>query len=98
MKLLVLIGTDYHLNQLPHFLAHYTRLGVDKFLCGVHGQHAEAARAMLALYPCEIVADYGTARYDQVANSQWVTLFNHFRRHYVRPDEWCLFADVHEFN
>ncbi|HEY0603904.1 MAG TPA: beta-1,6-N-acetylglucosaminyltransferase [Herpetosiphonaceae bacterium] len=98
MKLLVLIGTDYHLNHLPHFLAHYAGIGVDTFVCGLHGRHREQARAMLAPYAHAIVADYGTERYDEVANSHWVTHFNDFRRAYARPDEWCLFADVDEFH
>src|SRR5215510_7257984 len=98
MKLLVLIGTDYHLNQLPHFLAHYAGIGVDMFVCGLHGHGVDQARALLAPYPFVIVAHYGTERYDEVANSHWVTHFNDFRREYVQPDEWCLFADVDEFH
>lgn len=98
MKLLVLIGTDYHLNQLPHFLAHYASIGVDTFVCGMHGHAIGQALALLAPYRFVIVADYGTERYDQVANSHWVTHFNDFRRAYAQPGEWCLFADVDEFH
>jgi len=98
MKLLVLIGTDYHLNQLPHFLAHYATIGVDQFVCGLHGRAIDQARALLAPYPFVIVADYGTECHDEIANSHWVTYFNDFRRHYGQPGEWWLFADVDEFH
>ena len=98
MKLLVLIGTDVHLNQLPHFLAHYVGLGVDGFLCGLHGGHADEARALLAPYPHRIVADYGTERYDQRPHSHWVAHFNDFRRRFVESGEWCLYAAADEFH
>lgn len=98
MKLLVLIGTDYHLKQLPHFLAHYAAIGVDQFVCGLHGHGMDQARVLLAPYPFVIVADYGTERYDEVANRHWGTHVNDFRRQYCRPGEWCLFADVDEFH
>ena len=85
MKLLVLIGTDCHLKQLPHFLAHYAAIGVDQFVCGLHGHGADQARALLARYPFVIVADYGTEPYDEVAHRHWGMHFNDFRRQYCQP-------------
>lgn len=98
MKLLVLIGTDCHLKQLPHFLAHYAAIGVDQFVCGLHGHGADQARALLARYPFVIVADYGTEPYDEVAHRHWGMHFNDFRRQYCQPGEWCLFADIDELH
>lgn len=68
MKLLVNIGTDFHLNLLPPFLRHYTTLGVDHFLCGLHGNHVEEARRIMASYPVEIVACFGAVRFDDVSS------------------------------
>lgn len=98
MKLLVLIGTDYHLCQLPHFLRHYHRLGVDGFLCGLHGRRIAEARRILADYPVEIVAEYGDAGFRAVCAAFWKANLNLFRRQYVQPGEWCLYADVDEFH
>jgi hypothetical protein len=98
MKLIVLIGTDYHLELLPHFLAHYSRIGVDLFLCGLHGQRRSEARELLAKYQFEVVADFGTEPYADQLNNQWMERFNEVRRQRVVPGEWCLYADVDEFH
>jgi hypothetical protein len=98
MKLIFRIGTDYHLELLPHFLAHYSRIGVDLFLCGLHGQRTSEARELLAKYPFEIVADLGTESFTGQLNNEWVERFNEVRRQHVVPGEWCLYADVDEFH
>jgi glycosyltransferase involved in cell wall biosynthesis len=98
MKLIVNIGTDYHLNCLIHFLKHYTDIGVELFLCGIHGNHLDKARRILANYPVEIVACFGDVRFDEVSSRYWKDNFNAIRRQHVRPDEWCLYADVDEFH
>jgi glycosyltransferase involved in cell wall biosynthesis len=38
---------------LPHFLPHYTKLGIERFLCGLHGSHLAQAQQFLAGYPVE---------------------------------------------
>ena len=98
MKLIVRIGTDLHLELLPHFLEHYSRIGVDSFLCGLHGQHQDEARMLLARYPSEIVVDFGAEPFSGELNNQWTERFNQVRLQYARPGEWCLFADVDEFH
>jgi glycosyltransferase involved in cell wall biosynthesis len=98
MKLIVLIGTDCHLELLPHFLEHYSRLGVDLFLCGLHGQRRQEARGLLARYPFEVVADFGTEPYDEVLTRRWTQLANEVRRRRAAPGEWCLYADVDELH
>lgn len=98
MKLLVLIDTDCHLKLLPHFLAHYARIGVDQFVCGLYGRAVDQARVLLARHPSVIVADYGTEREDETASNHWGAHVNDFRRQYCQPAEWSLFADVDEFH
>ena len=98
MKLIVLVGTDCHLELLPHFLAHYSRLGVDLFLCGLHGEHRDEARRLLSGYPFEVVADFGTEPYAEELTRRWTELANAARRRYAPPGEWCLYADVDEFH
>jgi hypothetical protein len=98
MKLLAQIGTDYHLNQLPHFLHHYRSLGVERFICALHGRRIVEARRVLAGYPAEIVVTYGAMSYERLAGVHWRENFNQVRRQHVRPDEWCLYADVDEFH
>src|SRR5215469_2857053 len=98
MKLIVLIGTDCHLELLPHFLEHYSRIGVDLFLCGLHGERRDEARAFLARYPFEVVVDFGTKPYAEELTKQWVQISNQARRQYAAPGEWCLYADVDEFH
>ena len=70
MKLIVLIGTDCHLELLPHFLEHYSHSGVDLFVCGLHGEHRDEARALLAGYPFEVVVDFGTQPYAEELTRQ----------------------------
>ncbi|MBV8202706.1 MAG: glycosyltransferase [Acidobacteria bacterium] len=98
MKLVVLIGTDCHLELLPHFLEHYSRTGVDLFACGLHGQRRDEARRLLSRYPFEVVADFGTQPYAEELTQQWTRAANDARRRLAAPGEWCLYADVDEFH
>lgn len=98
MKLIVLIGTDCHLELLPHFLEHYSRIGVDLFVCGLHGQHRDEARNLLSRYPFEVVVDFGTQPYAEELTRQWTRVANEARRQHALPGEWCLYADVDEFH
>src|SRR5882672_7318406 len=97
MKLLVNISTDYHLNHLPHFLKHYFSLGVELFICGVHGNRFEEAMAILDKYP-RVVCLATVQPFDGVAFELWRLQFNAFREKHVNLDEWCLYADVDEFH
>ncbi|MBV8202745.1 MAG: glycosyltransferase family 2 protein, partial [Acidobacteria bacterium] len=98
MKLIVRIGTDCHLELLPHFLEHYSRIGVDLFLCGLHGERRDEARRLLSQHRFAVVADLGTQPFDGELNEQWTQLFNAARRQHAGPGEWCLYADVDELH
>src|SRR5262245_45269444 len=98
MKLIVLIGTDCHLELLPHFLEHYSRIGVDLFVCGLHGQSRDEARRLLSRHPFKVVADFGTQPYAEELTQQWTKLANEARRQHALPGEWSLYADVDEFH
>jgi hypothetical protein len=98
MKLVVLIGTDCHLEILPHFLEHYSRIGVDLFVCALHGQHQDEALRLLSGYPFKVVVDFGMQPFAEELARQWERLANEARRRHALAGEWCLFADVDEFH
>jgi hypothetical protein len=100
LKLLVLIGCDYHLPHLPHFLAHYTALGVDRFFCGLQGheQTQAQAREILADYPHEIIANYEDRPFERAIKNDLWGIFRGIQSEKLATDEWCLYADVDEFH
>lgn len=97
-KLVAQVSTDFHLHHLPHFLEHYSHLGVGLFLFALHGSRIREAREICSAYPLEIVAVFGEEPWREVACKVWEATLNDIRRCYARAGEWCLFADVDELH
>lgn len=93
MRLITVIYDD--LNILPHFLRHYTSLGVKQFIAGVYIDRGlmDATRKIARHYNVEFVPILGA--YAAVKDIQFA-----FRmaKEQIRRDEWWVVADVDEFH
>lgn len=96
------------IELLPHFLRHYTRLGVDEILVAVGIRQntdfvlSDPVSGNIAPAAIRICHDFPTRvypfTYDQYDTSQNVPLRRAMKAEAgVQPDDWCLHADLDEF-
>lgn len=90
------------LDLLPHFLEHYTKLGVDEILVAVGIRTGNQPEENITSKVFKICRDYPTRMfpfsYDKYScqnNLEWRK--NMKVEAGVKPDDWCLHADLDEF-
>lgn len=89
MKLFCAIVGEYTL--LPHFLKHYSAVGIDHFFFAVDEAIASSVESVTRHWPCTVW------RTPDAAESVYgVKAVSDMRRRHFEPDEWVVIADLDE--